>query len=789
MSDTKKKNVLGGRYKILDLLGKGGMATVYVALDEKLGRKVAVKVLHEHMEKNEEIRQRFYQEARAISVLDHPNILKIYDFSGTSSKRLWIVSEIIKGYSLSDYVRKFSRNKLNTIVAASIVREICKALNLAHNHGIVHRDIKPENVMITEGGRVKLMDFGIAKDLQNHSMTMTGTFMGSPSYMSPEQVKGANINHYTDIYSIGVLFYEIITGRLPFVGKSTHELTMKIVEGKFIAPRYIISDLNEEIDLIITKCMAKNPRSRPESASILGNQIDLFLASQGFVESHVELERYFKDRAAYQARLDQLSRIKSKRTKFVEPIQENSFRDEPQDTQTRVERSIKPSAPTEVIKTTNALPVAKPNVGVEAPPAQNTLQTAQVNREKTNLIKVRARGFYAPTSVFQAPTAAQQAAYRRASVAKQANRITYDRPRKKNTHKRQNPSSQSLSGILAFAAIVMIMLWGFYEITNRLKKLPPQESQTTQQDYKSKPRPSKQTTTKVEKIDKLENVSSKSESKPLTESTQQTLSPVKIDTGSSTDGPKVYINKNVSKPKQIVRRTEEKNSRPTPTTTKRTVTRRVVKASEVAASGKPVNAEIIEELVSPASMEDVEEVEIESGEEIAAPVKKAIPNNTPASIVVRSNPASEIYLDNKLVGTTVENVSDSGWLKVKAGRVTLTLKRYGYETYSQTLNLKPGQKTKLPAINLSRGFAQNTFEVTVVSNVTPFDISVRNMATRTEQLISASRASHALSLPAGEYLITVRGENQTRKRKIILPGPTNSGHLTFDVNFQNVRRK
>ena len=176
-----KNKLLGGRYRIQEKIGEGGMAFVYLALDEKLGRRVAIKVLHEHMEKNEDIRKRFQMEAQAISSLDHPNIVKIYDFSGDESERLWIVTEVIRGQNLAQIVQKNVNQSLHPVPAACVVREICKALHKAHTTGIVHRDIKPENVMITNEGRVKLMDFGIAKDMQKSNLTLTGTFMGSPA--------------------------------------------------------------------------------------------------------------------------------------------------------------------------------------------------------------------------------------------------------------------------------------------------------------------------------------------------------------------------------------------------------------------------------------------------------------------------------------------------------------------------------------------------------------------------------------------------------------------------------
>ena len=307
-----RNQLLGNRYRIQDRIGEGGMAFVYVALDEKLGRKVAIKVLHEHMEKNADIRKRFQMEAQAISVLDHPNIVKIYDYSGEGQGRLWIVTEVIRGKNLAEYVQQFSGGWLHPAVASSIVREILKALAVAHRNGIVHRDVKPENVMLTVDGGIKLMDFGIAKDLGKTSMTLTGTFMGSPSYMSPEQIRGRDVDLRSDLYSLAVLFYEVVTGRLPFTGQTTHDVVLKIMEGEFTYPRFLVPSLPDAIDGQIVRGMAKDPAHRFQTAADFGTAIDAFLNGMGFDESHIELERLFKDPAGYDERL--------KRSKLAESM-------------------------------------------------------------------------------------------------------------------------------------------------------------------------------------------------------------------------------------------------------------------------------------------------------------------------------------------------------------------------------------------------------------------------------------------------------------------------------------
>jgi serine/threonine protein kinase len=304
-----RNEVISGRYRILERLGEGGMAVVYTARDEKLGRVVAIKLLHQHFSANQDIRQRFEHEARSISVLDHPNIVKVFDYSGPDSEQLWIVTELLKGQNLSNFVRGFEGSRLHPVIAACIVREICRALEHAHSREIVHRDIKPENVMVLDAGPVsiKLMDFGIAKNLHSNSLTQTGTFMGSPSYMSPEQVRGRGVDHRADIYSLGVVLYEIVVGRLPFLGNTTHDVVLKIVEGQFPKPSSLIPELPRDLDKLICKAMNADPERRFQTSKALGREIDLFLTRSGFVESHVELERYFTDRNSYDEKLRRLN--------------------------------------------------------------------------------------------------------------------------------------------------------------------------------------------------------------------------------------------------------------------------------------------------------------------------------------------------------------------------------------------------------------------------------------------------------------------------------------------------
>jgi serine/threonine protein kinase len=320
--------LIGNRYRVLRKIGEGGMAVVHLAVDEKLGRDVAIKILRERYEHHDEIRIRFQHEARAISSFDHPNILKIYDFSGEESRQLWIVTELIHGRNLAQILETTPSGWLHPAIAASIVREICRALSSAHEHGVVHRDVKPENVMITHHGTVKLMDFGIAKIQRITNMTQTGIFMGSPSYMSPEQVRGRDVDNRSDIYSLGVLFYELITGKLPFTGSSTADIAMRILNGDFAHPRFIMAGIPDALDQCIVQCMALTPENRPQSIEVVGEKIDVMLQSMGLESSMQELERCFKDPKAYGdrlARILKVSQVKQEATVLIDSNQRTAL--------------------------------------------------------------------------------------------------------------------------------------------------------------------------------------------------------------------------------------------------------------------------------------------------------------------------------------------------------------------------------------------------------------------------------------------------------------------------------
>ncbi len=257
--------VLGNRYELLEKVGVGGMAVVYKAMDRLLNRYVAVKLLKSEFRGNEEFIRRFNIESQAAASLSHPNIVSIYDV-GQSDERQYIVMEFIEGKTLKEYIAE-KKGNIYWKEATDIAMQICSALEHAHSKHIIHRDIKPQNIMVNTEGVIKVMDFGIARAANNGTMTMEA--MGSAHYLSPEQARGGYTDQRSDIYSFGVLLYELFTGKLPFDGETTVAVAMQHMQVEPVKPRGVKEDLPKSIENIILKAMSKEQRLRYESAGAM----------------------------------------------------------------------------------------------------------------------------------------------------------------------------------------------------------------------------------------------------------------------------------------------------------------------------------------------------------------------------------------------------------------------------------------------------------------------------------------------------------------------------------------
>ena len=253
--------MLDNRYELLELIGSGGMAMVYKAKCHRLNRLVAVKVLKSDFASDADFRRRFYDESQAIAMLSHPNIVSVYDVSRSSPE--YIVMELIDGITLKQYMER--RGRLNWRESLHFITQIMKGLSHAHSRGIVHRDIKPQNIMVLRDGSVKVADFGIAC-LANSANTLTQEALGSVHYMSPEQARGDRTDARSDIYSAGVVLYEMLTGRLPFEGDSAVSVAIQHLSSVPLSPREINPDVPEALELICMKAMASELEKRYASA-------------------------------------------------------------------------------------------------------------------------------------------------------------------------------------------------------------------------------------------------------------------------------------------------------------------------------------------------------------------------------------------------------------------------------------------------------------------------------------------------------------------------------------------
>ena len=264
--------MLDGRYEILEVIGRGGMAVVYKAKCHLLNRFVAVKILRDDMAADAEFRANFKKEAQAVAMLSHPNIVSVYDVSRTPEVD-YIVMELIEGITLKQYMK--SKGVLSCRESVHFTTQIAKALAHAHGKGIIHRDIKPQNVMITMDGTVKVADFGIAY-LESALEESRDTAVGSVHYISPEQARGLPADARSDLYSLGIVFYEMLTGHLPYTGASAEEIALQHLAGNPTPPRELNPEIPPELEAIVLKTMAVDPEQRYQTAEALLSDLEEF---------------------------------------------------------------------------------------------------------------------------------------------------------------------------------------------------------------------------------------------------------------------------------------------------------------------------------------------------------------------------------------------------------------------------------------------------------------------------------------------------------------------------------
>ena len=271
---------LDGRYEIKEIIGVGGMANVYHCYDSIDDREVAIKILKDEFLDNEDFIRRFKNESKAIAVLNHPNIVRVYDVSFGDMIQ-YIVMEYIEGINLKEFIER--EGSLRWKDAVHFTLQILKGLQHAHDKGIVHRDVKPQNVMLLQDGTIKVMDFGIARFARENGRTLSDKTIGSVHYISPEQARGEHIDERSDVYSVGVMLYEMLTGKKPFDGENPVAIALKHMEEEAKLPCDVMPSIPEALEEIVIHAMEKNPAKRYQSAAEMIKDIDAFKADRNIV--------------------------------------------------------------------------------------------------------------------------------------------------------------------------------------------------------------------------------------------------------------------------------------------------------------------------------------------------------------------------------------------------------------------------------------------------------------------------------------------------------------------------
>jgi serine/threonine protein kinase len=279
-------STFAGRYQIIEELGRGGMGRVYKATDTKINEKVALKLIKLEIASDKKTLERFGNELRIARKIIHKNVGRMYDINEEKGTH-YITMEYVSGQDLKGFIRQSGQMAIGTSI--SVAKQICEGLSEAHKTGVVHRDLKPSNIMIDQDGNVRIMDFGIARSLKEKGITGAGVMIGTPEYMSPEQVEGKEIDIRSDIYSLGVILYEMVTGRVPFEGETSLSIAMKHKSEEPLDPKVLNDQISEGLSKVILRCMKKDKEKRFQDAEELLSQLSnlesgIFTAKRTFPE-------------------------------------------------------------------------------------------------------------------------------------------------------------------------------------------------------------------------------------------------------------------------------------------------------------------------------------------------------------------------------------------------------------------------------------------------------------------------------------------------------------------------
>lgn len=285
--------VLDAKYQVERLIGKGGMGNVYEAKHLHMGLPVAVKILHPHLVTDSTAVERFRREARSARTVNHPNAISIMDFGVTSDNILYLAMELISGISLQELLKK--ETVIDSARAVKIMRQVCLAVNAAHEKAIIHRDLKPDNILLldhgTESEKVKVIDFSIAKMKESGkdpNLTSAGVVVGTPQYISPEQAQGLELDSRSDIYSMGIIIYQMLTGNVPFTGKTSAMLLMQHIQAKPKSIREVKPEVPARLEEVVLRALSKQAKDRQQTADVLATELENALVP---VEAPVEVKK------------------------------------------------------------------------------------------------------------------------------------------------------------------------------------------------------------------------------------------------------------------------------------------------------------------------------------------------------------------------------------------------------------------------------------------------------------------------------------------------------------------
>jgi eukaryotic-like serine/threonine-protein kinase len=271
------QTVVAGRYRVEGALGHGGMASVLRARDDELDRPVAIKLLDEHLARDASVRTRFLREARLSAALAHPNVVSVFD-AGEEDGRPYIVMECVEGRTLADLLA--DRGRVPWQEAVRLALQVCAGLEHAHRAGLVHRDVKPQNLLLREDGTLKIADFGIARAAEQTRLTQAGTILGTAAYLSPEQAAGDEVTAAADVYALGAVLYELLTGRTPYTFETLAELAHRQAVEPVEPIRELAPDVPAAVEDVVMRCLARNPAYRPASAAETGKELRAALPAE-----------------------------------------------------------------------------------------------------------------------------------------------------------------------------------------------------------------------------------------------------------------------------------------------------------------------------------------------------------------------------------------------------------------------------------------------------------------------------------------------------------------------------